>query len=107
MRQWSGASAKRNPALMLDQASVPWFAELNRSLTDRLDEAAFRARIKLAARRLRALAGEMLARGLSEYPALDGRALQAGIDAAGGAVDFGHAMLFPAISAAPVPALAG
>ena len=97
LRQWSGASAKRNPALMLDQATVPWFAELNRSLDDVLDDAAFRAKLKLAARRLRALAGEMLERGLSEHPALDGSALRAVIDASGGAVAFGQAMLFPAL----------
>jgi hypothetical protein len=31
------------PAVMLDQASLPWFAELNRSLNDTLDDAQFRA----------------------------------------------------------------
>ena len=97
LRLWSGASAKRNRAVMLDQASAPWFAELNRGLEDVLDDAAFRAKLKLAARRLRALAGEMLARGLSEHPGLDGSALQAVIEACGGTVAFGHEMLFPAL----------
>ncbi|MEP7102317.1 MAG: NAD(P)/FAD-dependent oxidoreductase, partial [Burkholderiales bacterium] len=32
MREWSSFSEKKNPAVMLDQASLPWFAELNRSL---------------------------------------------------------------------------
>ena len=96
LRQWCGVSTKRNPAVMLDQATVPWFSELNRSLQDTLDDAAFRAKLKLAARRLRALAGEALQRGLSEHPGLDGSALRAAIDEAGGAEDFGHGMLFPA-----------
>ncbi len=98
LRQWSGASAKRNAAKMLDQASVPWFAELNRSLADVLDDAAFRAKLKQSTQRLRALAGEMLARGLSEHPGLDGSHLRAVIDAAGGDLRFDQAMLFPALA---------
>ena len=97
LRQWSSASAKRNPAVMLDQAAVPWFAELNRGLEDVLDDAAFRAKLKLAARRLRALAGEMLQRGLSEHPGLDGSTLQAVIEASGGTVAYGQDLLFPAL----------
>ena len=43
-----GAAARSvpNPAVMLDQASLPWFAALNKSLLDRLDDAAFRERIR-------------------------------------------------------------
>ncbi len=59
---------------MLDQASLPWFAELNRSLEDPLDAAAFRQRLQQAEPRLRALALEMLQRATGEHPALDGTA---------------------------------
>ena len=53
----------RDPAVMLDQAALPWFAELNRSLTDRLDDdAAFRERIRGSTRQMRALAAEIGAR---------------------------------------------
>ena len=45
MREWSKLSARRNDAVLLDQAALPWFAELNRGLRDQLDEEAFRARI--------------------------------------------------------------
>ena len=63
---------------MLDQASVPWFVELNRSLHDpSLDDAAYRERIRAASRSLQRLAGELLQRGLQQHPGLDGSALRA------------------------------
>lgn len=46
---------------MLDQASIPWFAELNRSLCDSLDDAGFRARIRENVARLEDLAAEIAA----------------------------------------------
>ena len=77
LREWSTFSAKRNPAVMLDQASLPWFAELNRSLNDVLDDAQFRARIRASTAQLRTLAAEMLARACAEHSRLDGSALRA------------------------------
>ncbi len=77
MRAWSGFSAKRNPAVMLDQASLPWFAELNRSLNDTLDDTQFRARLRASTAQLRTLAAEMLESACGEHPALDGAALRA------------------------------
>ena len=76
-RAWSAFSEKRNPAVMLDQAALPWFAELNRSLNDTLDDAQFRARLRASTAQLQALAGEMLERACAEHPALDGSALSA------------------------------
>ena len=72
LRHWSAASDRANPAVMLDQAAMPWFAELNRSLKDTLDDAAFRARIRASTVQLRQLAGEILARA---------RAADANVDA--------------------------
>jgi len=77
LRAWSSVSAKRNPAVMLDQASLPWFAELNRSLNDTLDDAQFRARLRDSTERLKLLAREMIARARADHPALDGSALEA------------------------------
>ena len=77
LRAWSSFSEKRNPAVMLDQASLPWFAELNRSLNDRLDDAQFRARLRASTVQLRQLASEMLKRACAEHPGLDGSALRA------------------------------
>ena len=100
LRAWSGFSEKRNPAVMLDQAAVPWFAELNRSLQDTLDDAAFRARLRGAARRLRALATEISGRSAAQHAALDGAALRAAIDAAGGPLHGDEAMLFASFAEA-------
>ena len=71
LRAWSVVSEKRNPAVMLDQAQLPWFAELNRSLNDSLDSAAFAERIRSSHAQLTALAAEILERALSDHPALD------------------------------------
>jgi hypothetical protein len=51
-----------NPPGMLDQAALPWFSELNKSLNDELDDAAFHERIRFSTRQMRALAGEISAR---------------------------------------------
>jgi hypothetical protein len=65
LRDWSAArplATVPNPAAMLDQASLPWFATLNRSLLDTLDDAAFRARIRHSTQLMRALAAEIAER---------------------------------------------
>jgi len=67
LRAWSAASARRNAAVLLDQAAMPWFAELNRSLKDpRLDDAAFKERIRASTAQLRQLAREILARARAD-----------------------------------------
>lgn len=76
-RAWSAVSHRHNPAVMLDQAALPWFAELNRSLNDRLDDAAFAQRMKASIAQLRTLAGEILARAMRDHPGLAGGELQA------------------------------
>ena len=71
LRHWSTHSRRRNPAVMLDQAEMPWFAELNRSLNDTLDTPAFVERIRDSHARLHDLAAEILARARAEHPGLD------------------------------------
>ncbi|MDQ2778940.1 MAG: NAD(P)/FAD-dependent oxidoreductase [Pseudomonadota bacterium] len=99
LRAWGGHSQRRNPAVMLDQAAMPWFAALNGSLVDKLDDVAFRHRIRESARRMTALAQELLDRGCGEHPQLNGTALKAAIGQAGDSTpragEFGP-MLFPA-----------
>lgn len=77
LRGWSGVSFRRNQPLMLDQAALPWFAELNRCLTDRLDDRAFEARMRDSAQQLRVLATEILERATRDHPGLAAGALQA------------------------------
>jgi len=70
-RAWSDVSERRNPAQLLDQASLAWFAELNRGLTDVLDEASFWARIGEALLRLDTLALQLVERARRDHPGLD------------------------------------
>ncbi len=76
LRNWSAISNKHNPAQMLDQAKMPWFAALNKSLNDRLESDAFVARIRQSRAQLQALAAEIVQRTQSEYPELDASHLQ-------------------------------
>jgi flavin-dependent dehydrogenase len=65
LRRWSAArpaGQRANPPAMLDQAGLPWFCDLNRSLNDKLDAAAFRERIRGSTRLMRNLAAEIAAR---------------------------------------------
>jgi len=66
LRAWSAArphDAIANPATLLDQASLPWFAALNESLLERgLDDERFRARIRRSTRQMRRLAAEIATR---------------------------------------------
>jgi hypothetical protein len=75
MREWSQLSPKRNDAIMLDQASLPWFAELNRGLRDQLDEEGFRARIIEGVALLDTLASEIVARAVQRCPQVDASAV--------------------------------
>jgi len=63
LREWGRAGDGRlHPTgTMLDQASLPWFAELNRGLRDTLDDAAFEARIVANVAQLATLANEIVA----------------------------------------------
>ena len=89
LRAWSAAATGpvANPPRMLDQASLPWFAALNKSLNDRLDDAAFRERIRHSTRQMQQLAAEILERAVQtrgvDAPAL--RALLSDAASAGGA----------------------
>jgi flavin-dependent dehydrogenase len=76
LRDWSTRSHKRNPAVMLDQAALPWFAELNKSLHDAQDDdVAFQRRICNSVAQLNTLAREILGRACVEHPELDASAL--------------------------------
>lgn len=71
LREWSKLSARRNDAVLLDQASLPWFAEINRGLRDRLDDDAFCARVIEYTGLLDSLAVEITERACREHPSLD------------------------------------
>jgi flavin-dependent dehydrogenase len=92
LRAWSSGSDRRNPPRLLDQASLPWFAELNRGLTDTLDDAAFQRRMTASFAQLGTLAAQIVAQAMAEHPGLDGRAVIALVDPRAG--DATASMLF-------------
>ena len=98
VREMCAHSRKRNHAVLLDQAAVPWFVELNRSLADRLDAAGFRAALRAAGVQMRQLATEILDCAAADHPRLDGSALRQAIERAGGALRGGPRMMFPALA---------
>ncbi|MEO8460763.1 MAG: tryptophan 7-halogenase [Dokdonella sp.] len=62
LRRAAGSDTGTISETMIDQARLPWFAELNRGLNDELDDGAFELRIRDNVAMLHALAGEMLER---------------------------------------------
>ncbi|HIY70521.1 MAG TPA: halogenase, partial [Candidatus Luteimonas excrementigallinarum] len=89
LRAWgernTAAGRDEGQARALDQFRIDWFRELNRGLGDKLDDAAFDARIHANVERMRWLAGEIMQRARSEHADLDTRALAALVGDTGGA----------------------
>lgn len=70
-RTWSKLSEKRNPAQMLDQTALDWFAELNRGLKDSLNDVQFAGRMAENFALLKKLSKELLQRACSEHNTLE------------------------------------
>lgn len=101
VRRWDEAGRDADGPRMLDQASLPWFAELNRSLTDTLDPAAFTQRLEHNLELLDRLALQIVAHAQARYPGLDATAVLAGLsDPARAEQALGESLLFPATAAA-------
>jgi flavin-dependent dehydrogenase len=78
LRGWSSLSGREhNPPQLLDQASLEWFAEMNRGLTDTLDGARFDALMRDSGMVLFELAAEIVCRATAQHPELDGSAVLA------------------------------
>jgi len=77
LRDWGGRHA--GPMVpddrMLDQFKIGWFREMNRALSDTLDDAAFFARMVSNVERMQWLAGEILGRARNAHPDIDTRGL--------------------------------
>ncbi len=98
VREMSAHSQKRNPPQLLDQATLPWFVELNRSLNDVMEPAQFKQKLQGSARLLRQMATEIMDRAASLYPLLDAAELKAAIDKAGGVLRADESLLFPVLA---------
>jgi len=77
LRDWADRAAATNPARLLDQAALPWFAELNRTLGDTLDRDAFIQRLRDNHGLLLSLAAQILQRARESLPDLRGDKLEA------------------------------
>jgi flavin-dependent dehydrogenase len=77
LRGWGEVDDGARPRRMLDQARLDWFAEMNRGLTDRLDEAQFGARLEANLQLLHQLAAQLMDRALATHPQLPTQALRA------------------------------
>jgi flavin-dependent dehydrogenase len=76
LRSWGEVSRKSNPEQMLDQASLPWFAELNRGLKDELTPAQFDERMQVNLVQLNQLAEQIVDKALTAYPQLNATAIR-------------------------------
>jgi hypothetical protein len=78
LREWSRLSDRgHNPPQLLDQASLDWFAEMNRGLTDQLDDGRFDALMRESSLILDQLAAEISAKATARHPGLDASAVLA------------------------------
>lgn len=82
LRAWNLVSAKRNLPHMLDQANLPWFAQLNSELRDELTDAQFFERMDKQLLQLHELAAEIIVTSQRDYPALNVQPLRALIEPA-------------------------
>lgn len=72
LRLWSQQTTGENAPVMLDQAGLGWFAELNRGLRDNLDDEAFIQRIRQSTQWLHRLALEIVDTANAKQPDLCG-----------------------------------
>ncbi len=79
LRDWGqrNTSPAMEDGRMLDQYTIDWFLQMNRALSDTLDDEALRQRMNDNVERMGGLAGEILARARAAYPGIDERGLDA------------------------------
>lgn len=78
LRAWSAVSKRANPPAMLDQASLPWFAELNASLRRPCaDSREFQDRVRGCVAQLRTLAAQIRDEAQRAHPQLQDAAIDA------------------------------
>ncbi|QJW84162.1 halogenase [Ramlibacter terrae] len=100
VRRWDEAGREPDVPRMFDRASLPRFAELNRSLTDTLDPQAFADRLRHNLELLDTLALQLVDQAQARYPGLDAEAVLASLsDPSRAARPLGASLLFPVASA--------
>lgn len=69
-QQWHVESEGRNRKMMLDQRELAWFAEMNRTLHDSLDDTSLEARLRDNVTMMRELAASIVERAAVDHPSL-------------------------------------
>jgi flavin-dependent dehydrogenase len=69
-QQWHAVSERRNPKMMMDQRNLGWFADMNSTLHDTLDDAALATRVASNVQMMRLLAASIVERAAADHPAL-------------------------------------
>ena len=69
-QQWHAVSERRNPKVMMDQRNLGWFADMNSTLHDTLDDAALATRVASNVQMMRLLAASIVERAVADHPAL-------------------------------------
>ncbi len=98
LRDWGqrNSSPAMEDGRMLDQYTIDWFLEMNRALSDTLDDAGVRQRMIDNVNRMGGLAEEILARARATYPDIDDRGLDALLAGSRTASSTSPALLDPA-----------
>jgi hypothetical protein len=65
-RRWHAHSANRNHPVMLDQQDLPWFADMNATLHEELDDASLRLRLRRNVSLLEGLAAAIVERATAD-----------------------------------------
>lgn len=69
-QRWHAVSERRNPKMMLDQRDLTWFADMNATLHDSLNEEALGDRIRANVHMMRLLAANVVERAAADHPSL-------------------------------------
>lgn len=69
-QRWHACSDRRNPRRMLDQRDLTWFADMNRTLHDQLDDASLAERLRNNVAMMRSLAACTVERAAEDHPEL-------------------------------------
>ncbi|QWT19286.1 tryptophan 7-halogenase [Bacillus sp. NP157] len=69
-QRWHAVSEKRNRKMMLDQRDLTWFADMNRTLHDALDDETLATRLRDNVQMMRLLAAGIVERAAADQPSL-------------------------------------
>lgn len=99
LRDWGSLDDGLGPCGMLDQARLPWFAELNRGLPDMLTDSQFAERLQTNLELMHQLAQQLIDRAACTHSSLPTAGLRAAM-ADRAAPPRGSSLLFPNLDAA-------